>query len=172
MKIKNKTKTAHIITIVCLLLAGALLVCLFTDLYKTFRRNGSGEYGTSLEFNIDTLSANGFSRDAALYTENGITKVTFSGSISVEGTAEITVTSDADGSVAYHETYSDIKSKDITIEIDNLTPYTYYTLLFSGHDAKTGHLVLTANESLAECPDPPKRLDSPEHTKPTPSKPN
>lgn len=161
MKKKIRIRAAYIVTAICLLVAGALTYHLFTNILFEFGVSGQG---TRLEFNIDNPAGIGFNRDLTVYTENGITQVVFSGKITVDGTAEIIVTANEDGSVVYSESYSNLESKTIDFVIDNLNPYTYYTLSFVSDNSKKGHLLLTTNESLVERPERPAR---PEHNPPS-----
>lgn len=161
MKKKIRIRTAYIVTALCLLVAGALLYHLLTNISFEFAVSGQG---TRFEFNIDNSAGPGFNRNVTVYTENGITKVDFSGKITVDGTAEIIVTANEDGSVVYSKSYSDLKSETINFVIDSLNPYTYYTLTFASDNSKKGYLLLTTNESLVERPERPAR---PEHNPPS-----
>ena len=156
MKKKIRIRAAYVVTAICLLAAGALFCRLF--------ELGVHGQGTRLAFNIDNPAGNGFSRDLTVYTENGITRAAFSGRITVDGTAEITVTANEDGSVVYRESYSNLRSKTIDFVVDNLNPYAYYTLRFASDDSKAGHLLLVTDESLVERPERPAR---PEHSPPS-----
>lgn len=155
-----KIRIAHIITVVCIGGAIVLLYFLFNNIFTAL--GGTSGHGTLLEFKADSDGNSGFSREAIIYTENNTTNVIFSGSITTDGTAEISILSD-DGTVAFSKSYSSVKSEKINIEVQGLTPQTYYVLRFSSDDAKTGYLVLTTEQSLVERPEVPK---PPEHTKP------
>lgn len=161
MKKKIRIRTAHIVTALCLLVAGTLLYHLLTNISFEFGVEGQG---TGLEFNIDNPAGTGFNRDVTVYTENGITRVDFSGKITVDGTAEIIVTANEDGSVVHSKSYSDLKSEAINFVIDNLNPCAYYILTFVSDNSKKGYLLLTTNESLVERPEQPAR---PEHNLPS-----
>ncbi|BDF70449.1 hypothetical protein CE91St41_23240 [Oscillospiraceae bacterium] len=156
VKKKIRIRAAYIVAAVCLLAAGALL-CHFFEF-------GVHGQGTRLAFNIDNPAGNGFSRDLTVYTENGITRAAFSGRITVDGTAEITVAANEDGGVVYRESYTDLKSKTIEFVLDDLKPYAYYTLRFASDDSKGGHLLLVTDESLVERPE---RAARPEHSPPS-----
>ncbi len=148
---------------VCLLLAGALLFS--TGLHALANRGlalAPGT-GTTLDFVSTNVMETGFNREAKIYMEQGITDIAFSGSVTVEGTAEISVVSD-DGSVLYHESYSDADAKAIRFAVTGLAPYSYYTLRFSSDNAKRGDLSLTSDQSLVKRPE--------RHSKPTPATPN
>lgn len=176
---KNNIRTAYILTAICLLIAGILLYYLLINMFNNLTTSNWAELerisgkGTKLEFNIKNLSNIGFNRDITFYTENGITQVAFSGKITTDGTAKIIVTANENDVIIYNETYSNIGKEAINFEVDDLLPYTYYTLRFSSADAKTGCLLLKTKESLSkqpEPPKPPKRLEQekqPECTIPT-----
>ena len=156
----NRIRAAHIITGVCILAALALVGLIFTNNYWDFDFMSNGYGGTKLEFTSNSGQANGFNREATLYANESITSVSFSGKITVDGTAEISVISNDDGNILFSETYTNVKSKGIAIEVNDLAADTFYTLRFSSSNAKKGYLLLTTYESLVErlpdIPRPPK----------------
>ena len=115
-------------------------------------------------FIVNNDTGVGFNCETIIYTENGINSITFSGKITVEDTAEISIVSDDDGSIVYSETYSKVKAQTIDFEVTDLVPYRYYTLRFSSNDAKDGKLALTTDQKLVKQPERPEKL--------TPSIPN
>lgn len=149
---KMKIRSAHIITVVCLI-ATAILLCFLVN-------NIIIRQGTVFEFKVGGAGNNGFSREAIVYTENGTTYVTFAGKITTDGTAEITLLSNDGNTIIQSETYTAVNSKKIDIEITGLTSKTYYILRFSSNNAKTGYLLLTTEQALVERP------ERPEHTIP------
>lgn len=72
---KIRNRTAYIITAICLLAAGVLLC------HILFEFRGIRGQGTSIEFNVNNPVGLGFNRDVTVYTENGTTRVAFSGKI-------------------------------------------------------------------------------------------
>ncbi len=158
---KTKIRATHIITVVCLIAAVVLLCFLFNDIFGTF--GGAIGQGTAFEFKADGLGNNGFSREAIVYTEDGVTYIKFSGNITTDGTAEISMITDDDAEIIYSRTYTAVNSEKVNIEVTGLTPQTYYILRFSSNDAKMGHLCLTTEQALVERPEVPER---PEHTIP------
>ena len=160
-KMKNRSTNAIIIT--CVAIAAILVCFLCNNIFSAI--GGTSGHGTLLEFKADSSRNSGFSREAIIYTENKTIDVAFSGSITTDGTAEISILS-YDGTVTFSQTYSAVNSKKIKIEVLGLTPQTYYILRFSSKDAKTGHLVLTTEQSLVERPEVPMRPKRPERTIP------
>lgn len=148
---------------ICLLLAGALLFSVGSHALASRGLTLASGTGTTLDFVSTNVTETGFNRETTMYTENGITDVAFSGSVTVEGTAEISVVSD-DGNVFYRETYSDADARAIRFTVTGLAPYSYYTLRFSSDDAKRGDLSLTSDQSLVKRPE--------RHSKSTPATPN
>jgi len=146
---KTKIRAAHIVTAICIIAALGLLYSLFNNLFVDTSR-------TVLRFTADGVRNEGFSREAVVYTEDGATYVNFSGNITTDGTAEISMIAE-DGEVVYSDTYTAVKSKKLDIKIADLTPQTYYILRFSSHDAKSGHLFLTTEQALVERPEVPER---------------
>ncbi len=160
MKNSNKIRVAYIITGVCILAAIALLILIFTNNFGDFNFTSNGYGGTKLEFMSNSGQANGFNREATLFADERIASVNFLGKITVDGTAEISVISNENGSIVFSEIYTAVKSKKIALEAKDLAADTYYTLRFSSNDSKKGYLLLTTNESLVErlpeLPKPPK----------------
>jgi len=157
MKKTNKEITAHVITALCILVGGILLYHLITNDLQSEQFHIPDGQGTRFDLISDSGTRAGFNREAIIYTENGITSVAFSGKITVEGSAEISIVSDNDGSTAYSETYSDVKAKTINLEVTGLTPYSYYTLRFYSNSAKMGKLALTTDQSLVKSPERPEK---------------
>lgn len=157
-----KIKAAHIITVVCLGIAAVLLCFLFDDIFRAF--GGASGQGTVFEFKTNGSGNSGFSREAIVYTEDGVTYAALSGNITTDGTAEISMCSE-DGAVIYSETYTAVNSEELDIVVNGLTPQTYYILKFSSNDAKTGYLFLTTEQALVERPEVPVRPDKPIPTK-------
>lgn len=153
----NKRKTAYFMMGICLLAAGALLYYLLIPIFEDFEFKRIGRKGTTLEFDVDNPAGMGFDHDVTVYTENGITSVAFTGKVTVEGSAEIMVTANEDNRVVYQGEYSHLNAEKIYFKVDDLVPYSYYTLRFSSKDAKKGALLLEANQSLAEHPERQKR---------------
>lgn len=160
MKI-NKVNIAHIITVICILIASALLYCISSNIFSGFRFDTRTGQGTTIDFISNDGAGVGFNRETIIYTEKGITSITFSGKISVDGTAQISVVSDDDGSIIYSKTYSDIRAKTIDFEVTGLAPYCYYTLRFSSGDGKAGKLALTTDQSLVKHPVRPEKSTPP-----------
>lgn len=152
---RKKIRTAHVLTGICLLVAGVLLGDLFKDLIQSVP-SGNGVPAARLEFGSASSQESGFECEEIIYTENGITKIAFAGEITIDGTADIILTSVDDNVVVYNETYTDLKSKKIAFEIDGLIPYTYYTLAFISADANEGYLLLTSEETLVKHPEIPE----------------
>lgn len=140
-----KNRAAHIITVVCLITATALLYFLFNDILI--------RQATAFEFKADGTGNNGFNREAIVYTEDGTTYVTFAGKITTDGTAEITLLSDDGNTIIHSETHTAVNSEKIDIKITDLTPQTYYILRFSSDNANIGHLFLTTEQALVERPE-------------------
>jgi hypothetical protein len=147
MQKTNKTKIAHIITIICVSLSGVLFHHIFSKGAWEINFSGASAGGTRFKFDID---GGGFDRGVTIYTENGITSVDFSGRITVRGTADIYITSNESGSIVYSETYTNTNAQKIDFKVSGLEPYSYYTLRFSSGDAEKGQLTLTTNQSLVE----------------------
>lgn len=162
-KNNSHVKAAYIVTAICLITAGILFYFLFTAIFADWRFKGNSGQGTRLEFNTDNSEEAGFNREMTIYTEDGITKAVFSGKITVDGTSEIIVAANEDGRIVYCGTYSDLKDESIKLEINDLEPYTYYTISFCSDNANKGHLLLTSNDSLAKRPETPEH---PDHTAP------
>lgn len=142
-------KKRYIITGVCslILLAVATVALLWQPWV---------EQGTRISF---TATESGFRNEKQLYTENGLTNFKLTGEISVDGTAEVLLVSKEDGVVIYSKTFTDADKEIITVEADNLRPNSYYNLVFTGKDAKSGYLFLTTDQSLALRPERPERKD-------------
>lgn len=154
---KKVTKVAaYIITIICILAAGAVLYHIIST-YWDFGFAGVIGQGTRLEFKPN-IQGSGFSREMEMYTGDNITSIIFSGKITVDGTADISIVSNDDGSVVYSKFYTAVKEEKIQLDVSSLAPDSYYTLIFSSTDATKAHLILTTNHSLRE---PPKRPEPP-----------
>ena len=151
---ESKVKITHIITGICLLAIGALLYHFIAGAFDGFGTT-SGQ-GTVFEFRSNGDWNNGFNREAIVYTEDGVTSITFSGNITTDATAEISLVT-ADGNAVFSRTFVAVNSQVINFDIVDLMPYAYYTLRFSSTDASSGHLVLTTEQSLVERPAIPKR---------------
>ncbi len=115
---KTKIKTAHIIIIGCLVAAAALLCFLFNDIVRAL--GGTSGQGTVFEFKSDSGGNNGFSREAIVYTEDGTTFVSFTGDITTDGTAEISMLSDDGNTVLFSKTYTAVTTEKIEIEPDGI----------------------------------------------------
>jgi len=156
--------TAHVITGICILIAGVLLGFIVSGNLGDFSFSTATGHGTKIEFNANNGWESGFNRQATLYTEDGLTSVTFSGKVTVDGTAELSIISNVDGSIAYSETYTDLNAKTIEVNVNGLTPNAYYTLRFFSNNAKKGHLILTTNQALVESPEEiPEKPERPVH---------
>lgn len=155
MKKTNKVIIAHIVTWICIITAGILLYYLISNTLLFGQFPLSKGDGTSLNFNNKSATQTGFNSETTVYTENGIDSIVFSGKVTVEGTAEICVVSDDDGSIVYRETYSNVKAQAIDFEVTGLVPYSYYTLRFSSGDAKNGKLTLRTDQKLVKQPEWP-----------------
>lgn len=149
----NKKVAAYILAAVCLLIAGAVLYYNVSDVTSLGFYNVGGQKA-SLEFISESDTDVGFSQEEKIYTENGITSVNFSGKITVDGTAEISIISE-DGNVAYSDIYTNVKSKSTKFEVTDMSPYSYYTVKFSSTDAQTGSLTLTSDKVLVKQPEHP-----------------
>lgn len=110
--------------------------------------------GTRISF---TSSESGFRHETQLYTEGGLTHIKLTGDISVIGTAEILLVSEEDGAVVYSKTFTDTDKIPLTVEAENLQPYTYYNLIFTGEKAKSGYLFLTTDQSFVKAPEVPEK---------------
>lgn len=154
---KPKIRAAHVITLICIIAALGLLCSLFNSLFVDTSR-------TVLRFTADGVRNGGFSREAVVYTEDGATYVNFSGDITTDGTAKISLIAES-GEVVYSDTYTSVESQKLDIKITDLTPQTYYILRFSSNNAKTGHLFLTTEQTLVERPAVPEHPERtiPEH---------
>lgn len=147
---KMRIKATHIIAVICL---GAAIVLLF------FLFNNNTKKETVFELKADSAGDNGFSKEALIYTEDGMTNVTFSGNITTDGTAELSILSNDSAEIIYNKTYTAVDSEKVNIEVTGLTPQTYYILRFSSNDAKIGHLLLTTEQALVERPEVPERTN-------------
>ena len=151
---KANRRVVHSVTVACLLLAGVILYYIVVNTtglgFSQF-----GEQRTRLEF-VSEHSTKGFSKQKMIYTENGITSVNFTGKITVDGTAEIIVSAE-DGTIIYRETYENMKSKSIQLDITDLSPFSYYTICFSSIDALSGKLILSTDVPLVVHPEKPER---------------
>ena len=156
MKKKNKVIIAHIVTWLCIIAAGTLLYYLISNtlLFGQFPLSTGEE--TKINFTNKSGTQIGFNSEMTLYTENGIDSIIFSGKVTVEGTAEISVVSDDDGSTVYRETYSNVKLQTINFEVTNLIPYSYYTLRFSSGDGRNGKLTLRTDQKIVKQPQRPE----------------
>lgn len=168
VKRANKETIAHIIADICILAAGALLYHLLSGGVWDFEFNMPAGLGTKIEFSSNSGRDSGFTHEATLYTEDGITCATFSGKITVDGTAMISIISNDDSSNVYVKKYTAENGRAIQIEVNNLTPYSYYTLRFSSQDAKKGRLLLTTDQALVERPSKPSKRP----VEPVPAMPN
>lgn len=140
-------KKRDIIAGICVLLILGLAVFLFVQ------RPWEG-HGTRISF---TATEDGFHNEASLYTEDGITEITLTGQITVDGTAELSLVSEKDGGVMYSKRFTDAAATAVTMEVNGLSPYSHYRLRFIGDEAKSGSLFLTTEQSLAERPEVPAR---------------
>lgn len=129
-------------TIICILIIGIFLLFISTGFSKQ----------TQLEFSINNSVEIGFERSTTIYTESDVTKISFSGKLTVDKTAEIIIIKNGSDDIVYNSTYSNLKGKPIQFEVDNLVPNSYYTLKFFSKDAKTGYLLLMTDKSLVEFP--------------------
>ena len=157
MKKTNKVIIAHIATWLCIIAAGTLLYYLISNTLLFGQFPLSNGEGTRLNFTNNSGTQIGFDSETTLYTENGISSIVFSGRVTVEGTAEISVVSDDDGSTVYRETYSNVKAQTIDFEVTDLVPYSYYTLRFSSANGKNGKLTLMTDQKLVKQPDRPEK---------------
>lgn len=128
--------------IICILAIGIFLLFISADFSKQ----------TQLEFSINNSVEIGFERSITIYTESDVTKIPFSGKLTVDKTAEIIITKNESGDIVYNSTYSNLKAKPIQFEVDNLVPNSYYTLNFFSKDAKTGYLLLMTDKLLVKSP--------------------
>ena len=159
LKLKiRKIRAAHIITIVCFSATLVLLCFLFNDVLGIFGETTGN--GTIFEIRADSTVNNGFDHETIVYTEDGTTNITFTGNITTNGTAEISLLSE-EGIAVYSQSFTNVNSKKINIEISGLTPQTYYILRFLSDDAKQGHLYLTTEQALVERPEIPERSARP-----------
>ena len=156
MKKTNKVIIAHIVTWLCIIAAGTLLCYLISNTLLFGQFPLSKGDGTTLNFDNNSSTQIGFNSETTLYTENGIDSFVFSGKVTVEGTAEISVVSDDDGSIVYRETYSNVKAQAIDFEVTGLVPYSYYTLRFSSGDGKNGKLTLRTDQKIIKQPQRPE----------------
>lgn len=150
---KNK-RVAYGLVAACILIAGAFLYYIVSDITGIGFDNFGGQ-GTRLEF-VSDHNIMGFSKEKTIYTENGITTINFTGKITVNGSAEISVIAE-NGDVVYNEVYENMKSQTIQLEITNLTPNSYYTICFSSTDAQAGSLILSTSSPLIVHPEKPER---------------
>jgi len=150
---KNK-RVAYGLIAACLLIAGAFLYYIVSNITGIGFDN-FGEHGTRLEF-VSDHKTRGFSKEKTIYTENGITTINFTGKITVNDSAEISVIAE-NGDIVYSEIYDKMKSQTIQLEITNLSPNSYYTIRFSSTDAQTGRLVLSTSSPLIVHPEKPER---------------
>ncbi len=157
MKKNKKFTILHIVTGICILAAGTLIGFIVSNGFGDFSFDTIAGQGTKIEFASDSAWENGFHREATVYTEGGITSVAFSGKVTIDGSATLAIVSNNDGSVVYNKTYTNTKAEIIEITVDDLIPYTYYTLIFSSDNAQKGHLILTTDQKLAESPERPSR---------------
>lgn len=147
----HNTLLAHIITWICIISAGILLYYLVSNTTGLRQLHASNDSNTRFDFSINNDTNSGFNHKISIYTENGIENVLFNGTISVDGTAKITITS-SDGVIIYNQTYSNIKNQSVAFEVTGLSPYQHYTLCFSSDDVKIGNIALTTNNKLLKQP--------------------
>lgn len=153
---KTTRIAAHLITVICILAAGGVLFHIISTCWN-FGFAGVVGQGTRIEFKPN-IQDNSFNKEMEIYTGDDITSVFFSGKITVDGTANISIISNDDGSTAYSKLYTAVKEEKIQFDVSNLAPDSYYTLIFSSTHAKKAYLILTTNHSLRE---PPKRPEPP-----------
>ena len=85
---------------------------------------------------------------------SGSETVSFHGTISVIGSANLRVLS-AGGDELYNETFDDVHSRELAIEVTGLTPGGEYTLLLDGTGAISCTLVLSTEQKLvSDIPSP------------------
>ena len=151
----NKKIEGYILVTIFLLLASAILYYIVSSITGLAFDN-VGEQRTKLEFIYENNSDIGFDREETIYTENGITSINFSGKITVNGTAEISIISE-DGNVVYSHIYTNVKSTSIKFRVTDLSPYSYYIVEFTSNDAQSGSLTLISDESLEKQPEHPEK---------------
>ena len=150
---KNK-RVACVLSVACLLVAGVFLYYIVSTITGIGFHNLGGQ-GTRLEF-VSAHNTRGFSKEKTIYTENGITTINFTGKITVEGSAEISVIAE-NGDIVYSKSYENMKSQTIQLEITNLTPNSYYIIRFSSTDAEAGRLILSTSSPLIVHPEKPEK---------------
>lgn len=150
---KTRTnKIAYVFIVLCLLCAGVLLYCIFSQLVWgpgwAFKQ---GE-GTRLEFRVEG-NEDAFIREKTLYTEDSWIDLT--GKLSANGEATLRLIANADNKVVYEVAYSNVQNKRIRLNVNGLQPHAYYTLEFSAVDSPKGYLLLTGNQALVKKPEQP-----------------
>jgi hypothetical protein len=150
----KKKKMGIIISIAIISFIAFVVVTAF--LVKYFWYNVSGRDETRIEFVTSTGSSTGFNQENEIYTDGGITNLTLSGKITVDGTAEIKIISNDTGSIIYTKTFTSINDEAVKINLKDLNPNVYYTITFYSEDAKRGKLILEGNQGLVKSPDKPE----------------
>lgn len=151
----NKKLEVSILVIIILLLPSIILYYIVSFIAgQTFVN--MGEQGTKLTFISENNTDIGFNREEAIYTESGITSINFSGKITVKGTADISIISEA-GNVVYSHIYTNVKSTPIKFKVTGLSPNSYYFVKFTSEDAQSGSLTLISDESLEKQPEHPEK---------------
>lgn len=152
----NKKKTGVIIaaSLICII---ALVIVLSFNFARMWNFNVPETLGTKLELTAAGNQKTGFQSKQSIYTDGNATDISLHGKITVNGTAELEIVSDEDGSVVFTNTFTAAKDQTVKVDLKNLTPNSYYTLTFSSNDANNGKLTLESDQSLVKSPEKPER---------------
>ena len=99
----------------------------------------------------------GFYRDKSIYIDGKTNEVLLTGNVTVDGSALLRVVSDHDERIIYEQLFSEAKNQKISIDLQNVIPNSYYTLILSSEDAAKAELILESEQSLVAQPDKPIR---------------
>ncbi len=150
----NKKKMGIILVIAIVLFITLMGVSLFY-LARFWNLNVPESDGAKIEFITNKSNGSGFIHENDIYTDGGITSIVLSGKITVDGTAQVKITSNDTGSIVYSRTFKPAKDEAIKIELNDLTPNAFYKITFYSEEAKSGKLILEGDQRLKKSPDRP-----------------
>lgn len=146
----SKIHSKNILIAIILLILGGFIFFIYLNVDKP---TGSGSV---LEFKTNSATTTGFSHKNSIYT-NDLTSITLFGNITINGIGEIKVTSDKDNKLVYSKTFSYPKSEQLNIKLNDLSPNSYYTIVFSSDNSSNGNLRLKSDVSLVKKSDKPEK---------------
>lgn len=151
----NKKKVSSIMGVSVFIIVGLIIaVTVYCSPFLNINYSGNK---SSLEFISSSNTVAGFQKEATIYVDKNTTDVNMKGKVSVDGTATLQLLSDIDNAVVYTETFSSVKNKNVSIDLQGLQSGSSYTLTFRSEDANTGKLRLESDQSLTKELDKPER---------------